>query len=362
MRRRRRVWLSALVGALVAAGGGPARGMGQVPKDRSEETGAGPAGESAVGADAGAGTGAEAPEEVARARALESFRRARDLYNSGEWAAAAAEFRRSYETLPSLEALVAEARALDAGGEVLAALRVYEEYLDFEDDDAGRHEEGLRRQRELRAQIGELTLRVGDPAAVRTVRVGGEEVGLEAFPRRMLPGKVEIEIVGAEPLQRRTLEAEVRAGESSIIEFAGFPKLAVVRAPPIGGGVDGGDERGGEARGRRLRGAFWGGVAVSAAGGVAVATLGGLTLEARSAYVSKLCPPPAQGGCPANAEYPAAEEARFGRLKTATNAMVIVTGVVAAVTLGLGIAALRARRGGAASRTGAWWRGGAVAF
>lgn len=361
MRRRRRVWLSALVGAIVALEGGPARSLGYDPKDRFDGTGARPGGDE-VAAEAAAPVEVE-PEEAARALALESFRRGRDLYNASEWAAAAAAFRRSYEALPSLEALFAEARALDAGGEALGALRVYEEYLDFEDDDAARHEEGVRRQRELRGQVGELTLRVGDPAAVRTVRVDGEVVGLESFPRRMLPGRVMIEIVGAEPLQRRTLGAEVRAGESSIIEFEGFPKVAVVRAPPIGGGGDGGDERDAEARGRRLQGAFWGGVALSAVSGVAVATLGGLTLDARSDYASKLCPPPASGGCPDNAKYPAAEEARFGRLKTATNAMVAVTGVVAAVTLGLGIAALRARRGGAAGRRGAWRRGAVgVAF
>ena len=293
--------------------------------------------------------GAETPA-AARARAIAHFRRGVELLEAGDARAAAGEFRRSFEAEESLEALIAEARALERAGDAVAALRVYVEYSEFEDDDAERNAEAQARARALRLQVGELGLRAPDPAAIREVRIDGVPVALAELPRLMRPGAVTIEIVGVEDGQRRVLEAEVRGGERTTIEFTGFPKAPTAAPPPPRQPADNTAKE----RRRRLRAAAWGGAAATGAGWLAVAALGGLTLDARADFDAKLCPPPETGGCPPGASYPHAEAARFEQLRGATNAMIGVSAGLAVITAGLALAGWLPRR---TDRREAW-RGG----
>jgi hypothetical protein len=331
MRRVGSAWFAAAAAVAIAVGGGPARAVGvYVLQDLSQ-------GEDDPDAP---------PDEATRARALEIFREGRARLVSRDYAAAAAEFRRSYEVAPSIEALHAEALAYDLAGDALAALRVYGEYLEFVDADAERQAEAERRSRALRALVGELTLEVANPAELRALRLDGEAVALADFPRLMLPGVVTLELEGAAPGQRRSIRVELRAGENSVVDFAGFPPPPVVVAPPprapqvTATAVTPPSPRD---RSRALRISTWGGVAATSGAGVAVAILGAMTLRSRDAFVAGLCPPAEAGGCAAEATYPAAAEGRFERSKLATNVMIGATVGLAVVTLGLGLA-LRAER------------------
>jgi hypothetical protein len=287
--------------------------------------------------DAGEGSLPEAApvdDEARKRAALASFEEARRLFLAEEFAAAAAEFRRSFETFPSLEALVAAARAYARAGDTFAAIDAYEEYAEFEDDNAERYAEAIERLRQLRAEVGELVLRIEDPGQILSMTLNGEGISFDDFPRRMMPGEVALEIRFVDVEKPRLITSRVRRGETTVLEISPRPVVVtprpvdrptpspvVVEEPPKPSSL------------RGLRVAFWGGVGLTTAAGIAVATLGGLTLRQRQIYYDALCE---TNVCPEGATYPFAEEARFGELRRATNIVVGVGIGVAVVTLVVG--------------------------
>jgi hypothetical protein len=307
-------------------------------------------------------------EERRKAEALAAFQEARRLYLEGEYSAAAAEFRRSYDTLPSLEALVASARAYAKGGELFAAIAAYEEYLEFEDHDATRHDEALRHLRELRGRIAEVVLRIEAPEVVEELRLNGEVVDLEDFPRRILPGTIRLEIREAGSAEPRTITSEVRGGEKAVIDV---PRRPPEPPPVVGPPVEPPEIAEPEPPPRGLKVALFTGVGLTGAAALTVAALGGVTLRQRRIYADALCTIGEDGSCVEGSFYPHDEEARFYELRRATNVLVGVTAGVAVVTLAIGLAlrraSLRAKGAGKAGATGRRqvrvdWRVGGVAL
>lgn len=286
------------------------------------------------------GAGAtEGEAEDRRDEALAAFQRARERFQTGAYEEAAEAFLLSYRTLPSLEALVAAALAFERAGRLVAAAQTYREYLEFEDDDVARREEALAAYQGLRSRIGEVQVRVGNPAAIERLSLNGEELGLEDFPRLVMPGVVSLKIVGVGG-SGREIDAEVRPGGTTLINI---PDVALVSRPPPKTQVRPPvilDRPPPPARGPGLKIALWSGVGVTAAAAVAMATLGGLALDARADYEAGLCP---DAVCSDGASYPFAEEQRFYDLRAATNVMVGVSAGVAVVTAALGIALARQR-------------------
>jgi len=269
-------------------------------------------------------------DEARKRAALASFEEARRLFMAQDFAAAAAEFRRSFETFPSLEALLAAARAYARAGDTFAAIDAYEEYGEFEDEDAERYEEAVERLRLLRAEVGELVLRIEDPSQILSMTLNGESIAFEDFPLRVMPGEVALEIRFADVAKPRLITSRVRSGETTVLEISPRPVVVTPEPEPepsvVAEPLPLPSQRG-------LRVAFWGGVGLSATAGIAVATLGGLTLRQREIYYDALCE---TAVCPAGAAYPFAEAARFGELRRATNIVVGVGIGVAVVTLVVG--------------------------
>ena len=234
--------------------------------------------------------------------------------------------------------MVAAALAFERAGRLVAAAQTYREYLEFEDDDVARREEALAAYQGVRSRIGEVQVRVGNPAAIERLSLNGEELGLEDFPRLVMPGVVSLKISGAGG--SREIDAEVRPGGTTLINI---PDVALVSRPPPKTDVRPPvilDRPLPPAHGPGLKIAFWSGVGVTAAATVAMATLGGLALDARADYEAGLCP---DAVCSDGSTYPHAEEQRFYGLRTATNVMVGVSAGVAVVTAALGIAFARQR-------------------
>jgi len=296
-------------------------------------------------------------DEARKQAALASFEEARRLFLAEDFAAAAVEFRRSFETLPSLEALVAAARAHARAGDPVAAIDAYEEYAEFEDENVERYAKAMERLRLLRAEVGELVLRVEDPSQILSMTLNGERVSFEDFPRLAMPGELVLEIRFVEVDEPRSITSQVRRGETTVLEIS--PSVVVTPPQP-----ERSTERSTVVEPKPpsllgLRVAFWGGVGLSAAAGIAVATLGGLTLRQRGIYKAALCE---TGVCPQAAVYPFTEEARFYTLKRATNVGVGIGIGVAAVTVVVG-AVLKTRQSAARrGSAGIDLSGGALTF
>ncbi len=330
-----------LVGPRSSAGA-PAGMTPELPvaaEETREESASGTRGEASApegerGEEAEEAEAEEAEDDEARKQAaLASFEAARRLFLAEDFVGAAAEFRRSFEAFPSLEALLASARAYEQAGETFAAIDAYEEYAEFEDEDAERYASALERLRQLRAQVGELVLRIEDPSQIVGLTMDGEEVAFGDFPMRVMPGEVTLEIRFAEVEKPRVITSRVRMGETTVLEISPRPPIVTQPPPPQRTKPEPPVEVEPPPSLRGLRVAFWGGVGLSAAAGVAVATLGGLTLRQRQIYYEARCPSEV---CEEGAVYPFAEEARFGELRRATN-IALGAGIgVAVVTLAVG--------------------------
>ena len=266
--------------------------------------------------------------ELRKRVALAAFTEARRLFLLEQFMAAARQFRRSYNTLPSLEALLAAARAFDRAGAIFEAIESYEEYLEFEDEDVARHAKAVQRLGELRARLGKVQLRLAEPERISELVLNGEVVTAEDFPRSVLPGKVSLVVrhVGVEaPL---VLDSSVGSGEVTVLEVPArspdpprslkpegpAPSPRVITEPPAA--IDR----------RTLRAVFATGGGLTGATAIAIAVLGGLTVKQKRVYRDGLCTQ-TDGACVAGSTYPYEAEESFIRLRRATN-----------VTIGVGIA------------------------
>ncbi len=334
-----RVWGAVSIAAvvIVALGSRPVQGMSPAKENKTAMPLSEGANVEASSEPVREREGLASDDESRKRAALASFQEARRLFLLEQYAAAARQFRRSYDILPSLEALLAAARAYDRAGANFEAIDTYDEYLEFEDEDALRHAKAVRRLRELRAELGVVVLRVAEPEKIAELILNGEVVVLDNFPRSVLPGQVSLAIrhVGVEGMQ--VIESAVGSGETTVLEVLprmplGPPKLDSPQMSELLGDTP--EQASGEppaVAGRRiLRAVLWTGGGLTGAAGLVVAVLGGMTMRQGRTYRAGLCALD-DGVCAEGSTYPYAAEARFVRLKRGTN-VAIGVGVGLAVT------------------------------
>jgi len=278
-----------------------------------------------------------------QAEALRLFRAARALYNAGEYRQAALGFEASFAAAPSPEAAYNAALAHERVGDRVATLTWFRRYLTVARRDVDpSYPLAVQRVAELEARLGELTLRVDHPEAVREIRVNNVIVALDQFPLLLEPGRVDLRFIGARDDQVVDITSEVRAGGPATIHFPGFipapgpdpvpaPVIEPPRRPTAPRGPSGPDT---------LRRLFWTGAGFTGASAIAVGVLGGLTLRARSDYAATNVPMVPAGETAANQ----ADQERFNDLRLATNVMIGVAAGLAVITLALGIVTLQQSR------------------
>lgn len=279
-----------------------------------------------------------------QAEALRLFREARALYTTGRPREAALAFERSFAAAASPEAAYNAALAHDKTDDPVATLTWFRRYLEIARTDTDpSYPVALARADELRARVAELRVELKTPGDVRELRVNGEPVPLDSFPRIVRPGPLSLRFTGAAPGQTVDIPSEARAGETATIYFPGFARPVVadpapkpiVRPDPV--------DLAPSPHLRPLKIAFWTGAGLTAASGVAIAVLGSLARREDRIYEDSSCD---AGVCPDGYDFTVRENHLLAarRLETATNATIGVTVGLAVVTLALGIAALRESR------------------
>jgi hypothetical protein len=296
----------------------------------------------------------ERPAETAQAEALRLFREAKALYTAGRPREAAAAFERSFAAAASPEAAYNAALAHDkAEDDPIATLMWFRRYLGIARQDTDpSYPLALARAEELRARVAELRVELPRREEVREIRVNGQPVPIDSFPRVVLPGLVVLRFIGGAADQVVDISSETRAGETATIYFPGFAKPVVkpssdprplVKPPPV-------DPKPAP-RLRSLKIAFWSGTGVTGASAVLLAVFGGLALREQSTYrrQQEAC----ETDCTTSLADRDAHRLAADRYEDYTNVMIGVTAGLAAVTLGLGLAALReSRRPRASTRAG----------
>lgn len=296
----------------------------------------------------------------------EHFQQGRVHYFRGAYALAAIEFEQAFAAFPAEAALKNVALSHERAGDDVAAAIAARRYLglpacavdDVDKALCGSHRDELVALLDrVMPRVVELRLEVVVGVELREVRINGRVTPRDDFPVLVAPGRVDVELEGAAPGQRRQRVIEVRAGETQTIVVERFdaPTVPRDREPPPSGTP--------RPRGKWLRPAFWTGVATTSASLVAVGVLGGLTLAAGKDYRREVenflenPPPDPPPGEPEVDLYPHDEQARFEEMQKATNVMIGVSAGLAMLTLVVGAVAFTRPRNSGTSRasTRAQW-------
>jgi hypothetical protein len=289
---------------------------------------------------------ASEPADTKQAEAIRLFREARALYTAGQPREAALAFEGSFAAAASPEAAYNAALAHDKTDDALATLKWFRRYLEIAQKDTDpSYPLAVARAAELRARVGELRVELERPGEVREIRVNGQPVPLDSFPRLVIPGRVELQFIGAGPGQVVDIASDTSAGETATIYFPGFAKpvakpdpqpLVRPPAPP--------PEPKPNKRLRALKIAFWTSAGATGASAILMAAFGGVALREfklwkTGACIDNVCPPDFVDHDTWMAHHTAAD-----RYDDYTNVMIGVTSGLAVVSLALGIAALRESR------------------
>ncbi|WP_096329082.1 tetratricopeptide repeat protein [Nannocystis exedens] len=288
-----------------------------------------------------------------QAAALVYFREGKRHYNERRYAEAAQAFARSLEAAWSINAAYNKALSLDRASDLVGALQAYRDYLEHAETQDQHRATAIERSEQLRQRLGEVLLQIDSPEAIREIRINGDVVDKDTFPRLVLPGPLDVEFVGEAPGQRKHIRADVRAGGAVTIVFPGFVRPEVrlpdTVKPPAGPQVP--EE---SRRVKGLRAGFWTTTSLALAGGVTVAILGSRVLVARDR---------AHAGCDGlceEGEKPALYRT-FSALQDATNVAIGVTAAVGVAALALGLVLRRERaRRPVATRADLRWLGATV--
>lgn len=263
----------------------------------------------------------------------------RRLYDRARYAEAAVEFDHSYTAVPAPATLYSRALSYERAGKPIEAVRDYQRYLELPSCDdvlpAERSpdecplqrpeaEKALAQQRQL---VGELVLSVAEGVRLRDVRVDGRSIPLDDFPLLLLPGTVDVEVLGLGPEDRRRKPASITGGEVTSFYVAPFePETPPVDRDPDDTVVTRPDPR----RQQALTIGFGVGAGLTLVAGAATGVMGGLTLHHQRRFNAEICEDP----CPPGVDkpYPADHEAKFERYKPITNALVGVTVGLAVAT------------------------------
>ena len=306
--------------------------------DADETTPDGPAGDATSPATGAAGDWTPPdPSLPAGERAKRWWLRAQALGQAGQLRESAVAYRQSYDAKPTPAALYNVALALDLSGQPLDAIVAYERYLGEPGVDPDEKVSVEDRISELEGEVA--TLVVAGPEDGRFV-VEVDGAPLEPTPGgiRLLPGPHDV--VYVRDGVRRTVRVLLVAGAREVVTF-GAEEEERDTDPLIEGPedvTDGGDALRDDprlrSRRRAVRTGAWVALGGTAAAGVALLGTGIGTLQAKREFEAASC----GGPCPDGTVYDPAIEARFGRLRTASNVLVAVTAVGAVTTTALFIA------------------------
>jgi hypothetical protein len=183
--------------------------------------------------------------------------------------------------------------------------------------------------------------------------VNGERVELDAFPRLVLPGEIEIEVV-AQTGERARESYELAAGEKLIVDLRGL--LPAPEPPPpdivVDEGPSAAELEAARARARRtatLRKLTWVGLGMTGASAITAATLGGLALRERRLYEESTCFQFPDDVCPSDFQTGDADAHRLAYTRYVWGGTIVagVSGGFAIATLVIGLVSVRSARSSA---------------
>jgi hypothetical protein len=283
--------------------------------------------------------------------AAEWYARGYELGIAGDFMAAAAAFLRSYELQRTAEALFNVAFAYEQAGATLDAIATYERFL-VEPAPPQELVEAARQS------IDALLLTVATLKGLRyppkqppaELYVNGERIELDEFPRLVMPGEIEIDVV-AQTGERARESYELAAGEALIVDLRGL--LPAPEPPPPEVGEDEGPSaaelEAARARARRaatLRKLTWAGLGLTGATAIAATTLGVLALRESRLYDEFTCFQFDGDACPPDFVIEDAEGhlRAYGRYAVSGTIVASVSGGFAVATLVVGLVSVRSSR------------------
>lgn len=291
--------------------------------------------------------------------AAEWYARGYELGTAGDFEAAAAAFLRSYELQPTSEALFNVALAHEQAGATITAITYYERFLAEPAPPPDLVEAAHLSIDSLLTKVAVLEgLRYRPEQPPAELYVNGERVELDDFPRLVLPGAIELEVV-AQTGERARESIELVAGETLIVDLREL--LPAPEPPPLDIVVDEAPSfaelEAARARAQRaatLRKLTWVGIGVTGATAITASTLGLLAQRERKRYerftcfefVGQVCPPDFE---PGDAD---AHRRAYGRYVRSGTILAGVSGGFAIATLVIGLVAVRSSRPRAGSSSG----------
>lgn len=292
------------------------------------------------------------PEDAGEPKtAAEWYARGYELGIAGDYEAAAAAFLRSYELQPTSEALFNVALAHEQAGATIDAITYYERFLAEPAPPPDLVEAAHVSIDLLMAKVGVVKgLRYPPEQPPAELYVNGERVELDAFPRLVQPGKVEIEVV-ANTGERARESYELAAGETLIVDLRGL--LPAPEPPPPDIVVDEGPspaeleaDRARVRRTKMLVQLTWVGLGVTGATAIGATTLGLLAQRERRLYEQFTCLEFVGGVCPPDFEIDDADAhlRAYGRFVRGGTILAGVSGGLAIATLVVGLVAVRSKK------------------
>lgn len=279
--------------------------------------------------------------------ALEWYARGIELAEAKDFFGAAAAFLESHRLRPTPEALYNAALAYDNADDPIAAIELYRRYL-------AEPKATLEQKTAANAAIDRLLREVAVIKGLRydperppvELRIAGEPHRLDEFPLPLLPGELDIEVVDAEGVIGRD-SYSLAAGDSLVLDIRSLwplPEPEPLPDPDPPPEVDTAPDPDTLARARRrargLKLASFTGLGLVGAAGLGTVVAGSFAIHFQRRGNALAC----DGAC---------DELSTARLdlidkqhdaELATNVLLGVSAGLALATLGLGIAALQARK------------------
>jgi tetratricopeptide (TPR) repeat protein len=305
----------------------------------------------------------EPPDTQEPQTAAQWYARGYELGVAGDYEAAAAAFLRSYELQPTSEALFNVALAHEQAGATIDAILYYERFLAEPAPPPDLVEAAHLSIDSLLTKVAVLEgLRYAPEQPPTELYVNGERVEIDGFPRLVLPGEIEVEVV-AKSGERAHESYDLAAGETLIVDLRGL--LPTPEPPPPDIVVDDGPNPAeleadrARARARRtakLRKLTWVGIGVTGASVIGASTLGLLAQRERKLYEQFTCFEFVGQVCPPDFAIEDADAHRraYGRYVWSGTIVAGVSGGFAIATLVIGLVAVRSARPRAGSSKVAW--------
>jgi hypothetical protein len=302
-------------------------------------------------------SGAECPTPEPKT-AAEWYARGYELGTAGDYEAAAAAFLRSYELQPTSEALFNVALAHEQAGATIDAIVYYERFLAEPEPAPDLVEAAHLSIDVLLPKVAVLKgLRYAAEQPPAELYVNAERVEIDGFPRLVLPGAIEIEVVSSTG-ERARESYELGAGETLIVDLRGL--LPAPEPPPPDIVVDEGPSpaeleaaRAHARRTTKLRKWTWAGLGVTGASVIGASTMGLLAQRERRLYEKFTCFEFDGQACPPDFVVEDAERhlRAYGRYVWGGTILAGVSGGFAIATLVVGLVAVRSKRPRAGSST-----------